>query len=272
MVKKEGKETLDAKGPDVEAKTPEPAEARTPTAEEQLAALQQQLTEVTVDRDAKDKGLRTAHQTLTEKSKELSKQTDIQSQIDELTATQRMVIGAMQERGLAPDDETLETKKTDYLKGFDDYVKQKKQDRDATQKQAQQDEHSRQCDTIYAEAKEAFKDDEDALFQVRTFLMNGATDLAEQKIAKAKKSADTKEKVMESEEERIERITEEKLRKKMEEKGMLESETGAPAGAGAGGYTPARLKEMQSTVEGRKELVKNIDKIVDEARASLKNK
>ena len=267
MVKKEGTETP----PEVRVPEVTPPEVTPPTAEEQLATLQEQIQGLTKERDEAKKGLSTAHSTLTEKDRKIKEQADLTARLDGFEETQKILAGMLNER-IASGEGLEPTERKDYLAQFDEITKRQKKEREDAQTRTQQEEYSRQCDAIYANAKEAFKDDEDALFQVRTFLMSGATDLAEQKIAKAKaKSTDTKEKVVESEEDRIERIAEEKLRKKMEEKGMLESDAGSPAGAGAGGsYTPARLKELQSTQAGRMEIAKNIDKIVEEARAGLK--
>jgi len=241
----------------------------TPTAEEQLATLQQQIDQVTKERDETKKGLSTAHSRLTEKDLELKKRAELDTRLDGLEATQRFLIGALQEKGYAPDDETLETKKTDYLQQYDNLVSRKKAEREQESIKAQQEEYNRRADAVYARAKEAYGDDDESLEKIEDLLSSGRIDRAEAKLEKAVKTTDTKKKV-ESEDERFARRLEEEKRKWMEETGQLESETGVPsASGGLTGLTRESLdKKLKAPggVQWFKENEKEIDRLYMEGK------
>ena len=227
MAEKEKEKETEQFGAKIPVEEEKPSEEKTPTLEEQLVAAKAEKQTLEERATTAEKGLKTAHSRLTDKDKEIRGKNAVNTRIDGLEETIRILAG-MQDEKLG---DLEEGKKTDYLGKFDDIVKRQKAEREQSLIKAQQDEYSQKADAIFARAEEAFKDDEDSLFQVRTFLMNGADALAEKKVAKAEKTTDTKEKKVESEEERINKLVDEKLRQKMEEKGMLESETGGPSGA-----------------------------------------
>lgn len=237
MVKEKEKETPEVETPEVE--TPEP---ETPTPEEKLATLQKELEGVKTDLEAKDKGLRTAHQTLTEKDKEIKRQADVQTRLDGFEETQK-ILAAMLNEKLTSGEGLEPSERKDYLSQFDEITKRQKAEREQAQTRSQQEEYNRQCDAIYAKAGEVFKDDEDALFQVRTFLMSGATDLAEKKVAKAEKPTDTKGDKVESEEEIKQKWIDEGKRLAKEESGELKTDINSPSGAG-GDLTIAQIEKM----------------------------
>ena len=231
MVKKtEGAETPEVATPEVE--TPE---VETPTAEEQIATLQQEKetlekerAALTKERDEKDKGLKTAHARLTEKDKEIRSKNAVNTRIDGLEETIRILAG-MQDEKLG---ELEDGKRTDYLGKFDDIVKRQKADRDQEIAKTQQEEDYKHRDELWSRAKEfGTYEDNDNVAEIYDALMEGKIYKAERIIKKLEKPTDTKkEDKVESEEERINKLVEEKLRVKMEEKGMLESETGGPSG------------------------------------------
>jgi len=240
MVKKqEEMETPEVETPEVE--TPE---VTPPTPEEQLATLQKELDKTKVDLDSRDKGLRTAHQTLTEKDKELKKRTDIDTRLDGFEETQRILAATMSER-LASGEGLDPTEKTDYLKQFDDIAKRQKVERETLQAKGQQDEYNRQADAVYVRAKEAFKDDEDAIERVEDLLSAGRLERAEARVAKAEKPTDTKG---ESEGDKEEKIREDE-RKKLYEKypSLLVSDAGGPSGASGMGI-PTKMEDFRKWI------------------------
>jgi len=138
--KAEGEETVVT---DVETlpETP-PEEPKTPTAEEQLATLQQELKETQTRLEQTDKGLRTAHGTITEKDRLLKEQSDLNSRIDGMEETQRILAAMLAERG-AVDEEVDPTKRDKYLNQFDEIAKRQKQERELAQQKARQDEYAK---------------------------------------------------------------------------------------------------------------------------------
>lgn len=228
--KKEGQETIEPEP------QPEP-EPQTPTAEEKLATLQKELDEVKTDRDSKDKGLRTAHQSLTKKDEELKRQVNIDTRLDGFEETQKILAGMLSER-MASGEEIEPEKKTDYLKQFEAVQDRQKKTRDDATVKAQQDEYDRQANAIYARAQEAFSNDEDSLFQVKTFLMNGSPDLAEKKIAKA----EGKTKTVETDEQVYDRIK----AQKQKDEGLLKTDNALSSGTGT--QIPTNVEEFKEWI------------------------
>lgn len=226
MVKKaEGEETAEVEAPEVEA--PE-----TPTAEEQLKAAQEEIDKIKAELESKDKGLRTAHQTLTEKDKKLREASDFHTRLDGFEETQKILIGMMQERGAVSDEEVSLEKRTDYVKQYDEIRKRQKEEREAASMRTEQEEYARQAQAIYARAQEAFKDDIDELDKVAYNLDRGRLDLAEARVAKVegKEKPPAKEKQVESDEERVARLAEEMYKKRLDEEGLLRTESAEPSG------------------------------------------
>jgi len=213
--------------------TPEP-EVKTPTPEEIKAEYEARIELLTKERDERDKGLKTAHSQLTKKDQELKSQADINTRLDGMDETQRILAAMIAEGGRGTGEEIEPEKRGDYLAKFDEIAKRNKEERDNALRQTQQSEYVQRAQAIYEKANEAFPDDDGRLLRVERFLDKGMPDEAEKIIAKAveKKTTDTKEeKTVESEENRFkERLAEEK-RKWMEETGQLVSETGGPSGA-----------------------------------------
>lgn len=208
---------------------PEP-EPTTPTLEEQLTALQSEKESLTKERDEATKGLKTAHSRLTDKDKEIRGKNAVNTRIDGLEETTRVLVGMLNER--LASGELDESQKTDYLAKFDAVVKEQKATSDQAVVKAQQEEDYKHRDELWSKAKEfGTYEENDNVAEIYDALMEGKTYKAERIIKKLEKTTDTKEKKVESEEERINKLVDEKLRLKMEEKGMLESETGGPSGA-----------------------------------------
>lgn len=209
-----------------------PPEEKTPTLEEQLATAKAEKETLTKERDEATKGLKTAHSRLTEKDKEIRGKNAVNTRIDGLEETIRILAG-MQDERLAS-GELDEGKRADALVKFDDIVKRQKADREQETVKAQQEEDFKHRDELWSKAKEfGTYEENDSVAEIYDALIEGKTYKAERILGKLErtKTTDTKEKKVESEEERINKLVEEKLLQKMQEKGMLESETGGPSGA-----------------------------------------
>lgn len=113
--------------------------------------------------------------------------------------------------------------------------------RKQTQSQAQIRSFTQKADTIYKKAEEAYGDDDvDNLHSIRTLIRAGDFDLAEKKIAKATKKGEPRK---EAEPKDDTFVSEEAKRKWMEERGLLESDTNLPSGAG-GHYSAEAIGKM----------------------------
>ena len=154
---------------------PEP-EPKTPTLEEQLATAKEEKESLTKERDEATKGLKTAHSRLTEKDKEIRGKNAVNTRIDGLEETIRILAG-MQDEKLG---ELEEGKKTDYLGKFDDIVKRQKATREQETVKAQQEEDFKQRDELWSKAKEfGTYEDNDNVAEIYDALMEGKTYKAE---------------------------------------------------------------------------------------------
>lgn len=222
---KEEKETPEVETEEVEA--PE-----TPTETEQLKTAQDEVTKIKAELEGKDKGLRTAHQTLTEKDRKIKEQADINARLDGFEDTQKILIAMMQEKGTVSDEEVTSEKKTDYLKQYDEILKKQREARKTASAQAEQEEYATKAQAIYSRAQEAFKDDIDELDKVVNNLDKGRLDMAETRVSKAegKANPEPKESKKETEEQRVDRLADEKYNKRLEDEGLLHTETALPSG------------------------------------------
>ena len=222
-------------------------EIETPTPEEQLEAVKAERDALKEKLEQTDKGLRTAHQTLTEKDKQLKRQTDLNNRLDDLDDRLK-ILAAIQAEGIGGEEteEITPEKKQGLLHRYETLEQQQAEKRKQAEIKAQQDDYNRQADAIYARAKVALKDDEEGLEKIEDLLASGrGLERAEKKVAKAEASSSKGE----TEAERIERLAEakaeEKLRAKMEEKGMLTSDNNLPSGTGT-----SATKAMAEYVKG----------------------
>ena len=208
-----------------EEKTTE--EAQTTTQEPDQAALKAELEQTKKELEQTKKGLSTAHQTLTEKDKELKKLQNFETRQLELEDRIELLATALAS-GVKPDDAGLEEVRPDVV----NVLKQKRQEQEAKRKQDEllqaQQEFTRRADDIYSKAETIYGEDEDALYNIRSLIRAGDLDLAERKVNKVAKAKETTTK--ETEEQRIDRLANEKLQKKLEERGLLSSETNLPSG------------------------------------------
>ena len=204
-------------------------EVKTPTVEEQLVALQGKLDTATKERDEYKTGLSTAHSKLTKADQEIKKQADLRAEIDDLKELQKMGFALMAE-GKTPDEGVEPERKQELSKLFDSKVSELDQKRQMREYQGKIVSYQGRTEALgLTEDDPEYWDIQDA---ATSFKFQKAEALLK-RIEKSKevKPTDTKEEKAESEEERINKLVDEKLRLKMEEKGMLVSEAGGPSGA-----------------------------------------
>ncbi len=233
----------------VEKETPEDKpEEKTPTAEEQLVTLKEQLansdtgrTRAEKERDEFKTGLSTAHSRLTERDKELKKQVDIETRLNGFDETQR-ILAAMVNEKLTSGDLDGE-QKTDYLKKFDELAVRQKSERDQAEVKVKQDEDYQKRDDLWTKAQTfGTYDENDDVAEIYDALREGKAYKAERIIKKLEKSQPDKEnKVEGTEDERFTKRIEEEKRKWMEENDLLKNDDGTPS-ASAGSWDDVRKK------------------------------
>ena len=205
-------------------KTTEEAQTTTPKLEDLMAQLQN----VNKELEQTKKGLSTAHQTITEKDKELKRRLGIEQTISGLEERMDLLATAIA-TGARPDDAGLEENKQSVLNA----LQQKRREQEVRKRQdaeaEAQNEFTRRADEIYGRAETIYGEDEDALYNIRSLIRAGDFDLAERKINKAAKAKEQppvdKDKSKETEEQKIERLANEKMQKFLEDRGLLTTET-----------------------------------------------
>jgi len=196
------------------------------TPENELEVVRAELGDIKVKLEQTEKGLRTAHQTITKKEEDIRKQSQLNTRLDDLDERLRILVAMQGNESLGdlPDEE-----KRSLLGKYDQIEKEQAEKRKRTEAKAQQDEYNRKADAIYIRAKEVFKDDDDGLEKVENLLMLGRIDKAEEKISKAES---TSKSTKEDADVKFNKRLEEEKRKWMEESGLLKTETGMPSGRG----------------------------------------
>ena len=172
-----------------------------------------------------------SHQKFGEKTRaELEKQRGLEDKVDRLENRLTVVTEMLAEtldKGDSGDFEDKPAKRRSdaYLERLNTTESQKEKERTA----GEQAEYIKKANALWERAKVVFANDDDNLERVEDALTLGKVERAEARVAKAEAS---KEKPVESEEERIERRAEEKARQKLEESGVLETDTGLPGKSG----------------------------------------
>ena len=203
----------------------------TPTQSPEMVALETKLAGLQVELEQTKKGLSTAHQTLTRKDEELKHRADLENRIDGLQDTMEILATAISARGEV--EEFGSEKRQDILAE----LKKRRNEQDAKTKQKElldtQQEYARKADALYARAKAAFGNDDDAIERIEDLLGSGRLERAEARVMKAEqKTNPPKDNGKETEDQRIERLAEEKLRRHLEERGLLETYGVTSSGSG----------------------------------------
>lgn len=210
-------------GEEAEVTTDEPKVETAPTAEQQMETLKAQLEEARQIAEQAKKSEQGLRGSLTEKDRKIKEQADLNSRLDGFEETQKILAAMLNER--VSSEGVDEGTKADYLKQYDEILSKQKTAREQAQLQTKYAEYNQKADAIYQRAEKVFADDEDSLFQVKTFLLNQSPDLAERKVLKAETKKPEEAKLKEVDET-------EKKRLEMEKSGELISDNGSPSGIG----------------------------------------
>lgn len=213
------------------------------TAEEQLKTLMSEIETLKAENARLDGGYKGIQRTLSERDKELKKQADFDSRLNGLQDTIEILATAVATGGSIEDVDPSQRK--DVLAELRKQREQQAAKRKVEQNQQEQQDYAQRADAVYSRAKEAFSDDDDALERVEELLMNGRIDRAEARVVKAEGQKGSTSK-KETEEQKIERLTQEKLNKVLEERGLLEEFSGSPSSG-----TNNSQKAMRDYIDGK---------------------
>lgn len=233
----------DEVGNEVETtQTPEPeGEPQAPTLEEQLKTLQAKIGVLTSEKERLDSGYKGLQRTLSEKDRDLKKQTDLDSRINGLQDTIELLATAVA-TGRSADDIDPEQRQDVVV-----LLKKQREEQESKRKEEQakqtQQEYAQRADAVYNRAKEVFADDDDAMERIEDLLMNGRIERAEARVVKAEGVKSPSKVKGETEEQRIDRLVQERLQAELKERGLLEEHSGFPT---ASGGDKAVLSKLES--------------------------
>ena len=206
-------------------------QSETPTNEDQLKTLQAELEQAKKLAEEKDKGLRTAHQTLTQKDREIKNLSDFNQKIDGIE-NKIKILAAATATGMRVDENELDSMspqaQKSLLSEFDRLDAETKAKAEQARKEAEESEYRTKADSLWQEAQ-SLSFDEDTLDKIEDALTWGKLERAERLISR-KKETPKETKVEESVEEKAERLAQEKFNKLLEEKGLLETDTAISSG------------------------------------------
>ena len=223
--------------------------AETPSLEEQLVALKSRLETTEKTLAQTEKGLKTAHQTLSEKDLELKRRAQVEEDIQTIKDHLELLTEAVSNR------QTVETEdgvpRTDGLA----QLKRERQERER-KRQEQTFNETLQTFRVRTEALSLDPESEEYL-DVQDLATRGNFKLADlrlkkMEIRKAEKDAEVAKTTRVSQEE-IDKLAEQKSRKFLQDHDLLKTDSGTPAGGGRGKtYTQSQITAM-SVAEYRKE-------------------
>ena len=202
----------------------------TPSLEKQVEDLKSRLEVAETELTQTKKGLSTAHQTLTEKDKELKKRAQVEDDIALIKDQLELVASAVSERLNQSDEDS--SPKVDVLARL-------KKDRETKEQQRKQQEFAQVIDQyrLRTEALKLDPESEDYL-DIQDLATRGNFKLADIRLKKlevrqVEKDAEVAKTQKVSQEDDDKRI-EERARKILQEKGLLKTDSGTPAGGGGG--------------------------------------
>ncbi len=221
-----------------------------PTAEQQLETLRSEF-------KAKEAELQKAKSTeqglrgsLKEKDKILNEQQGIMSRLDAFEQTQKILAAMIAEKGEVTDGDP--SQKQDYLKKFEDIQKnvetKRTQDAEKAKRDAQIAEWQTKADETKVRTESlGLTDEDEAYHEIRHLVTEGDFKLADIKLKKleSQKKAEKKaEKPNETDDQRIERLADEKSKAYLQSKGAWKADTGVPSGSGKGKLTAEMVANM----------------------------
>ena len=208
---------------------PEPEPVVTePTPEQQMETLQTQIKELSERAEKAEKSSQGLRGSLKEKDDKIREQASSQSRMDGLEERMEIIATLLDKRltsgGL--DDE----EKVDLRKEFATLKERQAQEREREKVTLQQQEDFRHRNELWEKAQEfGTYQDNDAVAEIYDALADGKVYKAE-RIIKKLEGANPKGDKVESDEETRQKWIEEGKRLGMEEKGLLKSDVGGPAG------------------------------------------
>jgi chromosome segregation ATPase len=247
---------LNPQGNETVTTTPE---SQTPTPNPEVEQLKQELAKTKEKADAAEKGLRTAHQTLTEKDKRLKEAENLNSRIEGLEAKLKVAVGVIAQR-VNVSQESLDepNNQKDLLAEYNKVEQEQETRRKQKQLKEEQDEYAKQADTVWHKAVDGLglKEEDDDYWYVFDALKDGNLKKAEVKVGKLEK-AKTPEVKTEEKTVDIETEVNKRLKVELEKRGLLKQDVGNPAGSG-GQLTPEMVSKMspQEKWERRNEIAK----------------
>ncbi|KKN57538.1 hypothetical protein LCGC14_0560840 [marine sediment metagenome] len=207
----------------------EETKEETPTPEEQLKTAREEITRVTAELESKTKGLKTAHQTLTDKDQKLKEQAGSNARMDGIEERLEIVATLLDRR--LTTGEMEEGEKVNLKQEFAQLKERTKQEREAEKTKLAQEENVRVADGLWTRAQVfgTYQDNDDVA-DIYDALVDGKSYKAERIIKRLEGKPETKETPKESEDDRIERLVTEKYNAKLEEDGLLHTESAEPSG------------------------------------------
>lgn len=209
--------------------------AVTQQAQETVESLQLERSNLQAQLRKREDDVRGLNKTLQQRAEESKNQVNLRAEIAGIQDTIELLATAISSRGQL--DELEPSERKDILA---ELKKRRQELQDKTKQEGTErakQEYIEMGAAIYNQAVEVFgEDDIDSLHTIRTYIRNGDHDLAEKKIAKAKKPAEASKgvKSTETEEQRIERLVDERARKLLDEQGLLEQFSSTPSGINGG--------------------------------------
>lgn len=213
-----------------------------------VGGLQAKLAQLETELEQTKRGLSTAHQTLTQKDRELKSQTDLRAEIGSIRDDlELLAIGfATKETGENPDGggQSRQDILAEIQKRRQELDVKRKADAEVIARQ----EYNQKADAIWAQAKSIFGEgQEEKLEDIEDLLKSGNLVRAEQRIARASKTTVSKtEPPGETEEERIEKLVKERMEQRYP--GIYSSESGIPGGKGGGSREEVRQLYIQGKI------------------------
>ncbi len=206
---------------------------QTPTNDELIKQYEAKISQLTKQYEEKDKGLRTAHATLTEKDREIKRLSDFNAKVESIDQKIK-ILAAATATGMRMNQDTLDNMspqdQANLLSEFDKLDAETKARAEQSQKQAEEAEYKARADSLWQEAQ-SLGLNEDTLDRIEDSLMYGRLDRAEKLIERNRKT-ETKTETTD-----IDKLVEEKLQAKLkelgikqEEEGLLDTDTAIPSG------------------------------------------
>jgi penicillin-binding protein 1A len=202
----------------------------------ELQKAQEEMKKFQLATEEKDKGFKTLQRQLAEEQARVKRVSDIDAKLNAIDEKMKITIAAVA-TGAEEDTERGKQIKKEFLSRYDEADAKAKQD--LAMKQAEETANSFKS---RVEALGLTQEDED-YWEIHDLVVEGKYPRAELKIKKleASKNKPATDTNKESEEVRINRLAEEKARKLMEEKGLLDVDAASPSAAATDFNSAAKL-------------------------------